>query len=175
MANYINGVSYPVFTIYTIGDAYDYGGVYVDRIEFPLCMEGGLTEEYSEDFKRVELENGRKVDYDHRGANIIFTLDYSSFIVKDDVFKIERIFAYNANPGAGFKIYLHPRADALPRFFEVRLLDGAFSLGVNTGGTRTPGNKSPVLKFITAYPGSKNMIDPDNLATPLPFAKLNSA
>lgn len=167
MSDYINGVSYPIFHIYTIGATSREGGEYVETIELPLCMEGGLVEEYAEDFKRIELENGYKVDYDNRAANIIFSLDYSTYVKKDDLFKIDRLCYYNSRP-EDFKIILVPRADALGRYFEVRFLDAAFSLGVHKGGSNAIGNRLPVIKFVTVYPVGKFFVDPDTLSAPLP-------
>mgnify|MGYP001271779100 CR=1 FL=1 len=173
-SNYVNGVSYPIFNIYTIGSIYRDGGTYVETIELSLCQQGGLTEAYREVFKRVELENNYKRDYDFSGAEIVFTLDYSPYVSKDDLLKIERLFYYNSLPD-NYKVILTPRADALPRFFEVRLLDGVYSTGILPGGNNAPGNRLTVVQFVTVRPAGKNVIDVDQLATPLPFGKLNTA
>ena len=164
MSNYINGVSYPRILVKNSLNEI------IDTIDLDLCGANGLTEEYTEDFKRIELESGRFIDYDTRGSRITFTLDYSEYIKKANLFLIERIFFYNSIPE--YTLLLYPRLDVLARNFEVRLLDGTFSLGILTGGVNAKGHKYPVLKFITATTGSKLFIDPDLLYLPLAIKSL---
>lgn len=164
MSNYINGYSYPRILIK------DDSNAIIDIIDLPLCSENGLIEEYAEDYKRVELENGSYYDYDNRGARITFTLDYSNYIIKANLFLIEKIFFYNSVPN--YSMVLYPRIDVLARNFDVKLFDGSYSLGILTGGTLAKGHKYPVIKFITTQPGSKNFIDSDLLYLPLTLKTL---
>jgi hypothetical protein len=160
MANFINGYSYPVVTVkdYDTNDLID--TIYLDQCN----LSGGFNEAYEEDFKRNELEKtGRYIDFDFKGARIVFSLDYSQYVKKSNLSKIEMIHMYNSNPDS-YKIFLRPRADAQAREFEVRLLDGSWELGIHTGGAFSPGNKLPVIKFVTTTPVSKDFIDPDNLS-----------
>ena len=147
---YINGVSYPKVEIISAT------GTLIETIEFPLCMENGLIEDYTEDFKRIELHSGEYVDYNFKGSRIRFEMDYSSFCDAETVLKIEKIFYYNTLPNQ-YKIYMIPRNDMRIRRFEVRLEDGKFNLGVLRGGVNAPGNRNMVIKFITKIPQGKNM------------------
>ncbi len=157
MSNYINGVSYPAILVLSAD-----GTNIIEEIELDLCGEGGLVEEYEEDFKRNKLESGRIIDFDFKGSNIIFTLDYSEYVKKSLMFKIEKIYAYHSQPLL-YKLILIPRADVQARSFEVRLEDGRFSMGVLKGGVNAKGNRLPVIKFVTLNPQSKNFMDSDNL------------
>jgi len=163
MGNYVNGYQYPQIVIKGVETNNT-----VETISLDLCNEGGLTEEYTEDFKRNELESGGYVDFDFRGSRIIFTLDYSEYVRKNNLFNIEKIFAYNSNPNS-YKLQIRPRADVLGRTFEVRLYDGKYSLGIMKGGINTPGHRLPVIQFITVDTVSKNFLDPDTLPSPLPY------
>ena len=96
-------------------------------------MENGLIEDYTEDFKRIELHSGEYVDYNFKGSRIRFEMDYSSFCDAETVLKIEKIFYYNTLPNQ-YKIYMIPRNDMRIRRFEVRLEDGKFNLGVLRAG-----------------------------------------
>ena len=147
---YINGVSYPTVEIRSTA------GALIETITFPLCMENGLIEDYTEDFKRVELQSGQYIDYDFKGSRIRFELDYSSFCDAETILNIEKIFYYNSLPLL-YNIHLIPRNDMKIRRFEVRLEDGKFNLGVLRGGVNAPGNRNMVIKFITKIPQGKNM------------------
>lgn len=152
MSNYVNGVSYPLVKVLTV-DNED-----VETITLDLCGRGGLVEEYTEDFKRVVLENNSTYkDYDFRGSRIKFILDYSEYVRADNLEAIENIFFYNSLPDE-YVLKLIPRADALRRQFTVRLDDGAYSLGIHTGGTNTVGHRLPLLVFVTVNPVGKNFI-----------------
>ncbi len=146
---YINGVSYPLVDIISSSGL-------VERIEFPLCMENGLTEDYTEDFKRIELQSGKYIDHDFKGSRIRFELDYSSFADAETILNVEKIFYYNSQPDL-YQIFIIPRNDMKIRRFEVRLEDGKFNLGVLRGGVNAPGNRNMVIKFITKIPQSKDM------------------
>lgn len=164
MYNYVTGYSYPLFKIRDIST-----NALIDTIELDLCMSpGGLTEEYSEDFKRVELYDGTLKTYDVRGCRIIFSLDYASYVRADNLFLIEQIFSYASQPEL-YKIQLYPRYDNRVRFFDVMLLDGAYSLGLLPGGSNTQGHKLPVIKFITTELVSKNFTDITFSYVPLPL------
>ncbi len=160
MGNYINGYSYPIIEIRDRTD-----DSIVSRLSLDLCNEGGLTEAYEEDFKRNKLESGGLVDFDFKGSRIIFTLDYSEYARKTNLFNIENIFAYNAQP-LSYRIVLYPRADVMSRSFEVRLHTGNYNLGIMKGGAYALGNRLPIVEFITTNPVSKNFADPDTLAIP---------
>lgn len=164
MSNYINGYQYPRILVK------DETNTIIRTIDLDLCGINGLTEEYAEDFKRIELENGRYIDYDNRASRITFTLDYSEYVKKNNLFLIESIFYYNSIPS--YTLLLYPRVDVLARNFEVRLLDGTFSLGILTGGAKAIGHKNPVIKFVTATTGSKKFIDTDLLYLPLQLKSL---
>lgn len=163
MANYINGYSYPEVIIKGVAT-----GNVVENISLDMCnLSGGMTESYQEYFKRNELENGRLVDFDFKGCRITFTLDYSQYARKANLFLIDKIIAYATQPET-YNIYLRPRADSNKREFHVKILDGNFELGILTGGINTPGHKLPVIKFITVIPTSKIFDDPDDNLTMLP-------
>ena len=85
MSNYINGVSYPRILVKNSLNEI------IDTIDLDLCRTNGLTEEYTEDFKRIELESGRFIDYDTRGSRITFTLIILN-ILKSKFVLIEKIF-----------------------------------------------------------------------------------
>lgn len=161
MSDYINGYSYPKIVIKDVDT-----NETINTIELSLCGAGGLVENYVEDFKRIELESGRYIDYDYRGSRISFQLDYSEYIRKTDLALIELIFAYNSQPET-YKLILYPRADIGARYFEVRLTDGSFSLGILKGGINTVGHRLPVINFITTVSLGKNFLDPDLLYIPL--------
>lgn len=160
MSDYINGRSYPVVII---KDAET--DEIIETIQLDLCMSAGEAEGYEEDFKRNKLETGRLVDYDFKGSNITFTLDYSEYVRKSNLFKIEKIFAYHSQPET-YKIILRPRADVQKREFEVRFATGNYQLGVLPGGAYSPGNRLAVIEFVTVQPTSKMFVDPDNLSVP---------
>jgi len=164
MSNYLNGVAYPKILIKNELNEI------ITTFDLDLCGANGLTEEYAEEFKRVELESGRYIDYANRASRIIFTLDYSEYVKKDNLFMIERIFYYNSLPQ--YSVVLYPRADLLARNFNVRLYDGTFSLGILTGGVNAKGHKYPVLKFITTQPVGKLFLDPDFFYLPLTIKSL---
>lgn len=147
---YINGVSFPIFEIRSLAN------VLVETITFPLCQENGLTEDYEEDFKRVELQSGEIVDYDFKGSRIRFELDYSSFANADTILDVEKLFYYNTLPES-YKIMIIPRADLKARRFEVKLDDGKYSLGVLKGGVNSQGNKNMIIRFVSKIPQGKNM------------------
>lgn len=163
MSNYINGAGYPRVLIKTISD-----GLFVYTIDLDLCMSGGLTESYAEDFQRVILENNKIVDYDNRASRITFRLDYSEYVKKANLFLIEQIFFYNSLPET-YSIHLMPNYDVPSRVFEVRLADGSYQLGRLSGGTLAKGNKLPIIEFITTNTVSKNFTDIDLLLFPNPY------
>ena len=149
----INGVSYPMFRIATATDS-EY-----EWIDFELCGEAGYTEDYTEDFKRVQLrKDNRFIDYDFKGSRIKFILDYSEYIKADMLFNIEKIFAYNSQPDT-YTIYFYPRSEKLNRFFEVRLEDGQFSLQLLPD---RKGHTLPVLRLISTITQIKNFVPTEN-------------
>lgn len=159
MGNYINGYSYPRMIIkdYTTLEV-------IESIDLDMCnLSGGMQESYQEYFKRNELESGRLVDFDFKGARIVFNLDYSQYARKSNLSKIEKLLFYNSVPDS-YRLFITPRVDAQARDFEVRFLDGNYDLGILTGGANAVGHKLPVIKFITVIPQGKNFIDPDNLS-----------
>jgi len=157
MANYINGYSYPVVIIK------DYSThAIVEQLNLDLCGVGGLVESYEDEFKRNKLESGAIVDYDFKGTTIRFTLDYSEYVKKSNLVKIEKIFIFSSQPES-YRIFLRPRADVQVREFEVRL-EPEYELGILKGGAYTPGNRLAVIKFVTVRPGSKMFTDPDLLS-----------
>ena len=103
------------------------------------------------------------MDFDFKGARIVFNLDYSQYARKSNLSKIEKLLFYNSVPGS-YRLFITPRVDAQARDFEVRFLDGNYDLGILTGGANAQGHKLPVIKFITVIPQGKNFIDPDNLS-----------
>lgn len=125
-------------------------------IDLDLCMlEGGLLESYNEDFKRVKLETGRIIDYDFKGSNIKFDLDYN-FCTAANLLKIDRICYYNSLPGT-YKLYLQPRFyRSQNRIFEVRFSGDEWSQGMNTGGVNSVGHRDVKISFITTYPVGKS-------------------
>lgn len=161
--DYVNGVSYPRVTVFNIVTM-----AQTEIINLDLCNSNGLTEDYIENFKRNETEAGRLIDFDNKACRIIFTLDYSEYIKKNNSFNIEKIFFYNSLPDT-YKLIFTPRVDVLKRYFEVRLFDGAYSFGAVKGGLNSPGNRLPIIKFITKYTVGKNFIDPADVVVPLPF------
>lgn len=161
--DYINGVSYPRITVFSLTD-----NTVVEQIDLPLCNTAGLVEDYQEDFKRNQTEAGRIINFDNKACRIKFTLDYSEYLRKAETLVIEKVFFYNSQPDK-FKIILTPRVDVLKRFFEVCLDDGAYSMGVNKGGTNARGNRLAIIKFITKYTVGKNFVDPADVLIPLPF------
>lgn len=159
--NYITGYSYPVIVVK------DYNtNAEVATINLDLCMADGLRETYEENFRRIELITGEYVTYDNRGCRIVFTLDYSSYIKKANMFLIEQIFHYASLPES-YKLYLYPRADNTLRYFEVLLLDGNYELGIHKGGMNTIGGKYPVIKFVTKNLTSKMFSDIDENYFPI--------
>lgn len=163
MGNYINGYSYPEVIVKGV----DTGNV-VETISLDLCnLQGGMTESYEENFKRNELESGRFIDFDFKGCRITFTLDYSQYARKANLFLIEKIIAY-ATQVDSYSLWLRPRADSNKREFKVKILDGNFELGILTGGINTAGHKLPIIKFITTDLVSKLFDDPDDNLTMLP-------
>jgi len=158
MGNYLNGVGYPIFLIKSVED-----DSLIESISLDLCGEEGLTETYEEDFKRNQLENKRYIDFDFKGCMIKFSLDYSSYIKKNNLINIEKLFAYHTNP-LSYKLILIPRSDAQARNFEVRFSNPNFSLGIMKGGRNAKGHRLPILEFTTVSPVSKNFIDPDLLS-----------
>jgi len=161
--NYVNGVGYPRVSVFRISD-----NSLVEMIDLDLCgLEGGFREGYAEAFKRNITQQGRIIDFDFTGSRIIFVLDYSEDIEKANSFSIERIANYNSQP-ENYRLILTPRVDILKRRFEVRMLDGAYDMGVQTGGTYAKGNTLTVIKFITTNTGSKNFVDP--LGVYVPFS-----
>jgi len=166
MGNYVNGVGYPIIKVKSIAT-----GLFVETIQLDLCMEGGLVEDYAEDRQSVQLQSGEIIHYDFKGSRISFTLDYSSYVQKANLFLIERIFFYASLPDS-YQLFLTPRNDVSPRVFEVLMLDGVFSLGVQTGGVNTVGHKFPVIKFITKYLVGKNFLDPDEIYLALPIREI---
>jgi len=155
MSNYLNGISYPRIEIRAISN-----NELIDTFDLDLCSyEGGLQEDYAEEFKRIILEKDNKyIDYNNKASRITFTLDYSPYVKASNLMNIEKIFYYNSLNDT-YKIILYPRIDILARSFEVRLLDGAYSLRVHSGGTRTIGHKMPVISLVTVTPVGKNFID----------------
>jgi len=163
---YVNGYRYPRITVFNIVT-----NTQTEVINLDLCMSAGLVEEYEENFKRNETVAGRLIDFDNKASRIIFTLDYSEYVRKENTFYIEKVFFYNSLPDT-YKLILTPRIDVLKRYFEVRLMDGAYSMGIMKGGLEAPGNRLPIIKFITKYTVGKNFVDPLDVAVPLPFKVL---
>lgn len=153
--SYLNGVSYPRIEIRAKSN-----NELIETIDLDLCgYDGGLQEDYTEEFKRVTLEkDNRFIDYGNKSSRIIFSLDYSAYATANNMLKIERIFYYNS-VATDYKLYLYPRKDLLARYFEVKILDGAYSMRVLSGGLLAKGHKLPVIKFVTATPVGKNFID----------------
>jgi len=159
--NFVNGYSYPTILIKNATT-----NAVVERIDLDLCMSNGMEESYVEDFKRNQLEKlGRFVDFDFKACRITWTLDYSEYVKKNNLLKIEKILAYHSQPDS-YKIYLRPRTDIQRREFEVRFLDGNYSIGILKGGAYAKGNKSTVIKFVSTELISKNFIDPDDVSIP---------
>ena len=149
----LNGILNPMMRIATATDAE------FDLIELDLCGETGLTDDYTEDFKRVKLrKDNRFVDYDFKGARAKWSLDYSEYIKADMLFKIELIFAYNSQPDT-YTMFFYPRSDKLNRFFEVRLEDGQFSLNLLPD---RKGHGLPILRLISTITVSKNFVITEN-------------
>ena len=163
MGNYINGFNDPEVIIKGI----DTGNV-IETISLDMCnLQGGMTESYEENFRRKELESGQLIDFDFKGCRIIFTLDYSQYARKANLFLIEKIIAYSTQPDT-YSLWIRPRADNNKREFKVKILDGIYELGILPGGINTVGHKLPVIKFITENLTSKIFDDPDDNLTMLP-------
>lgn len=161
MSNYINGYSYPQIVVKDIAT-----NETITTINLDLCGVNGLTENYTESFRRVELLTGELITYDCRGSRIEFILDYSEYVKKNNLFNIEYIFHYASLPDT-YKLLLIPRIDNLSRYFEVMLSDGTYSLGILGGGSLSKGHKLPVIKFITVNYVSKDFMDTDLNYIPL--------
>lgn len=164
MSDYINGYSYPRFIIKNYST-----NATVDTLDFPLTMENGLIEDSYEDFRRIELESGKYIDYGNKGTRLIFTLDYSSYARTAMMLDIQTLYNYFAQPTT-YKILLIPRIDEQARYFEVRLHEqGAFSLGIRKGGANAISNRLPVLRFITTDLVNRNYIESGLNYLPLPL------
>lgn len=155
----LNGSGYPIVHIRNVSD-----NSLVRSIELEYCnFEGGLAENYKEDFKRITLEkNNRFVDYSFKASRNTFVLDYSQLANVGNLEAIEWIYYYHSLPDS-FKLMLQPRSDIQPRQFEVRL-DGEYSTG------KLPDNKGhtdTVITFITTETVSKSFINMDDYAIPL--------
>jgi hypothetical protein len=166
MSNYINGIAYPIIQVRTLSD-----GVIYDTISLDLCMSGGLVESYEESFQTVVLENNKIITYDFRASRITFTLDYSEYVRKANLFLIEQIFGYNSLPDT-YYLEIIPSSDLTSRVFRVVLADGQYSLAHLSGGVLSKGHKLPVIKFITVDTVGKNFIDQDLLYVALPFCSV---
>ncbi len=155
----LNGSGYPIIHIKNVSD-----NSLVRSISLDYCnLDGGLKENYKEDFKRITLEkNNRLIDHSFKAARITFTLDYSQLANVSDLEAIEWIYYYHSLPET-FKLVLQPRSDIQPRQFEVRI-EGEYTVGKlpdNRGHTDT------VITFITTETVSKNFINMDDYAIPL--------
>lgn len=156
-STYINGVSFPIVKIK------DTSGAVVDTINLDLCGANGLIEEYTEDFKRVVLgKNKKKIDYDFKGTDIIFILDYSEYSATGNLFDIELIKTYNRSPEL-YNLFLIPHSDLPGRSFQVRLEDGKYSQRVIFDEV---GHELPILRFVTIQPGETNFLDPNAVYCP---------
>jgi len=155
--NFLNGYGSPKMVIQHIDNKTN-----DITIELDMCMlEGGLMENYNEDFKRIKLENGKIEDYDFKGSNIKFDLDYN-FCTAENLYKIDLINYYNSLPEL-YKMFFSPRTlRASGRVFEVRCSGDEFSQGVETGGTEAPGHRNVKVSYITTYPGGKQFAYTDD-------------
>lgn len=161
---YVNGSSSSRVTIFSLTD-----NTQVEVINLDLTnLSSGQVEDYEESFKRLITAQGKIIDFDFKGSRIIFDLDYSEDIEKHNSFNIEKISAYNSQPER-YKLIFTPRIDILKRTFEIRMLDGKFSQGIDVGGVDAKNNTLTRIKFITKYTVSKNFIDPLDVIIPMPF------
>lgn len=156
----LNGYGSPAMIIQRKSDL-----VNIATINLDLCMiESGLTEDYTEDFKRIYLEkNSEIVDYDFKGARIKFNLDYVSLCTGDNLMKLDIIEAYNSQPLI-YDLYFQPRTTlSQGRTFRVRSSGDGFSQGIHSGANGSAiGHKGVKVSYITVFPVSKNFITIDD-------------
>lgn len=157
MSNYINGYSYPRIIIRAVSD-----GSVTETIDLDLTMSGGLVETFEEYYKSNELETGEIIDYDFKGSRINFQLDYSEYVRKSNMLKIEKIRQYAQEPES-YSVWLTPRVDVQVRSYEVRPRFN-YSIGVLTGGSNTQGNRLVSIEFVTKGLHYSLLQDPDNLS-----------
>jgi len=158
MANFINGYDNPRFTI-----RHSANGSIIEVIDLDKLIYDGLIETYeSEDIVHTTARG--MIHKIPRQSRIRFSINYSDYVLKDNLMKIQRILQYEKS---GKAVFITPRRDVLSRFFRVVYAGDSFDLGMWMGGAKAPANRLPVLSWVTRNRVDPNWVDPDNLLIPL--------
>jgi hypothetical protein len=158
MANYINGYGNPRFTI-----RQSTNGSIIEVIDLDKLIYEGLIETYeNEDIIHTTAKG--IIHKIPRNVRIRFSINYSDYVLKDNLLKLQKILEFEKS---GKAIFLTPRKDVLSRFYQVVYAGDSFDLALWAGGSRAPANKLPVLSWVTKGRVTPNWIDPDNILVPL--------
>ena len=158
MANFINGYDNPRFLIRQSSQ-----GSLIETIDLDKLIYDGLLETYEDEDIVHQTAKGiiHKIPRDKR---IRFTINYSDYIIKENLLKIQRILKYEK---AGKSVFLIPRKDVLSRIFEVVYAGDSFEMGLWMGGLKSPGNRLPILSWVTKARVDINWLDPDDINVPI--------
>lgn len=158
MAKYINGYDNPRFTIRQTEN-----GPVIETIDLDKLIYEGMVETYeNEDIVHTTARG--VIHKIPRLCRIKFSINYSDYIQKDNLLKLQRILSYERS---GRAIFLTPRRDVLSRIYRVVYSGDSFDLALWMGGAKAPANRLPALSWVTRNRVDANWVDPDNLLVPL--------
>ena len=140
MANYITGYGKSLVKVYD--------STYLRTYELPLCNPGGLNEENIFVQNINELESGT-LSQRFFGIRKKFTLDYSNYIVADDI--LELIQPLIDDYISGLRLIFYPKANNLNYNYEVLITNPSILIAMIRNKSTTAGMQGIVIEFTTKY------------------------